>query len=276
MKLKTLIFGLFILTSSQLRAQTGVDSLFSNNQVLLVQVVEITPEAVKYTYPGEEVINSMYKNAVDKIVFKSGRVQVFQEATSFKTVAGPQDWENVSLARVESEVKGLFKLEEVSSKAKGTTPLANVNKVKDRAYKKLKMEAAMLGANVVYVFNEDVEGNRFYDESGNPAETSISGIAYTSKLPSIQDFEKMIGENSDFIFAQKLYLGNNNVEIQAEVIAPGRVRIEEVIHEQGLIFVKTRILGEKSDRFRVIQFDEKQVTLMYRDKNKIYNLVLRR
>jgi len=57
-------------------------------------VKEITPDAVKFSYPNEDLINSVYKNTIQKIVFKSGRVQVFAESTYFKTVNNIDDYDN--------------------------------------------------------------------------------------------------------------------------------------------------------------------------------------
>lgn len=96
MKKRVLLFVLACLFLQALPAQSQLDSIFTNGEVLLVNVREVEADAIKFSYPGEEVINTLYKNAVEKVVFRSGRTQVFQEAASYKTVQGPEDWENVS------------------------------------------------------------------------------------------------------------------------------------------------------------------------------------
>src|ERR1017187_4120150 len=110
------------------------DTIFSNNEKIPCNVKEITPEAVRYSFPGEELINSVYKNTVQKIVFKNGRVQTFAESTSFKKVDSVGDFDNVTITAVENEILGLYKLGDVSSKAKGTTVYSNQVRVKERAY----------------------------------------------------------------------------------------------------------------------------------------------
>ena len=129
---------LFVLLLFSVRAFGQTDTIFSNNEKIPCIVKEIKESSVVYVHPGEELLNSIYKNAVQKIVFKNGRVQVFAEATSFNAVKGVDDYEKVTVTAVESEVKGLFKVGEVSAKAVGTTELSNQERVKNRAYRKLK------------------------------------------------------------------------------------------------------------------------------------------
>jgi len=47
-----------------------MDTIVINNQKTACSVKEITPDAVKYTYPNEDVINSVFKNTVQKIIFR--------------------------------------------------------------------------------------------------------------------------------------------------------------------------------------------------------------
>jgi hypothetical protein len=115
----TLATAFFVGLSTLSFAQ--VDTVVSNNQKIACSIKEVTPDAVKYTYPGEDVINTIYKNTVQKIIFKSGRVQTFAESTSYKSVQSVMDYNNVTITTIENEVKGLYKLGDVSSKAKGTT-----------------------------------------------------------------------------------------------------------------------------------------------------------
>lgn len=268
------VISIFLLVSIGLQAQADLDKLITGKEVLLVEVLEVAPDVIKYVYPGEKVINSIHKNAVEKIVFSSGRTQTFREAVAVKPVDGPQDWKNVTISRLEFEVRGLYKMGEVSAKAKGTTILSNMNRVKDRAFRKLKIQAAMMGANVVYITNQDVEGNRFYDDSGNPTETNLSGVAYSSELPDYESLKTIIERKKVFLYSQKLYLGNNSTDIQAAYHETSRVQLGAVTEEDGFLYVQTRIPDVRGSKFRVVRFSEKSITLLYRTKNRIYNLVL--
>ena len=108
-------------------AQNSIDTLFTNNGRLAVSIKEITNDAIKFSYPGEELVNSIYKNSVFKIVHRSGRLETFNETSSFNIVKGGDEWEKVAITSVPDEVKGLYKLGNISTKATGATAFANVN-----------------------------------------------------------------------------------------------------------------------------------------------------
>ena len=70
-----------------------LDTIYLANEKLAVEIKEVGVDAVKFTYPKEDIANSIFKNSIQKIVFKSGRVQVFSETTNFKKVNSIKDWE---------------------------------------------------------------------------------------------------------------------------------------------------------------------------------------
>ncbi len=253
------------------------DTIFSNNEKIPCSVKEITPEAVKYTYPGEELVNSIYKNSVQKIIFKSGRVQTFAEATSFKKISGVDDFENVTITQVESEVKGLFKIGDVSSKAKGTTTLSNQERVKERAYRKMKIVAAMMGANIIYLTNQRTEGNKMggYYQSGSTAETNLTGVAYTNQLPSIDEFKKLINEKRNFTAVQEAKLWSSASDMTKTVIQSNFV-INNITNENGIIMINGELQGEsKYKTFRVVSFDKDYFNVYYEDKSTAYNIKIK-
>lgn len=257
-------------------AQEKYDKIYTNDKVIECSIKEVTPDAVKFCYPNEDLLNSIYKNAILKIEYKSGRVEEFAEATSFKTVRSGADWENVSISQIESEVKGLFKLDDVSSKAKGTTALSNVNKVKDRAMKKLKIQAAMMGGNIVYLTQQDTKGNIMGGEyqASQATETNYTGVAYTNKRPSFSEFQDLFERVKNYRLLSKEFLGNNSTDMGTAKTKVNQVSLNSIEDEKGFIYVYANIPGEDSNKFRVSYFDEEVVVLMYEDKRKIYNLVL--
>lgn len=253
------------------------DTIFSNNEKIPCSVKEITPDAVKYAFLGEELVNSVYKNSVQKIVFKSGRVQTFAEATSFKKISGVDDFENVTITQVESEVKGLFKIGDVSSKAKGTTTLSNQERVKERAYRKLKIQAAMQGANIIYLTNMRTEGNKgggFY-QSGSSAETNLTGVAYTNQLPSIDEFKKIINEKKNFTAIQEAKIWSSASDMTKTDIQSNFV-INSITSENGIIKINGELQGKsKYKTFTVVSFDSDYFNIYYEDKSTAYNIKIK-
>jgi hypothetical protein len=269
-------FSISVLLCSKIcLAQT--DTIFSNNEKTACNVKEVTQDAVKFTYPNEDLVNIVYKNTIQKIVFKSGRVQTFAESTSFKKIESSNDYENVTISQVESEIKGLYKIGDVSAKAKGTTVYSNQEKVKQRAYKKLKIEAAMMGANIVYLTAQRTEGNKYggYYQSGSSAETNLTGIAYSNILPSYSDFEKLMLNKTIFFAILDSHLWYSGTDI-SQIEISKKFEINSIKNENGLIIINGVLEGELNCKvFRVVSFNSESFNIFYQDKNMVYNIKIK-
>ncbi len=272
---KTILFLATIVSTTFCYGQS--DTIFSNNEKILCSVKEITPETVKFSYPEEELISTLYKNSVQKIVFKNGRVQIFSEASSFKKVLDVMDYEKVSISQVESEVKGLFKLGEVSSKAEGGTTLSNQERVKERAYRKLKIQAAMQGANSIYLTHQRTQGNKSggFFESDIPAETNLSGIAYTTELPSYVNFEKLLSDKRNFTTTKESILWSDMANVYHQK-SQKAFTVYSMYNEQGLIMIEGHLEGvsKKYSKFRVVSFSKESFTIFYEDKTSMHTLIV--
>lgn len=272
MKLKNLL-TLVVLFCSSMCCLAQTDTLMINNEKVSCFVSEITPDAVKFKYPGEDLINTVYKNTVQKVIFKSGRVQTFVEATSFKKVEKVDDYENVTTTSVESEIKGLFKLGDVSSKAKGTTVFSNQERVKTRAYKKMKIQAAMMGGNIVLLSNQRSEGNKFggYFQSGSTTETSLTGIAYTNHLPNVDDFKKLMGSKKTFAVVEEYKMWASDSDMTKSA-ANGLFTITNIVNDNGIITLEGELSDvRKYNKFKLVGFNEHTFSIYYQDKSTAYN-----
>lgn len=275
MNLKNLLTLSITLFSTVLSfAQT--DTIVINNDKISCVVSEITADAVKFKYPGEDMTNTVYKNTVQKVIFKSGRVQTFIEATSYKKVDKVEDYENVTTTSIESETRGLFKLGDVSAKSKGTTTLSNQERVKARAFKKLKIQAAMLGANIILLHNQRSEGNKYggYFQSGSTTETSLTGVAYTNQLPNVDDFRKLINGKSIFTATHGYKMWSSDSDV-AKLTADNKLTIKNIENDNGIISIEGQITGvSKYNKFRLTRFDNETFTIYYQDKSTVYNYVI--
>ena len=222
------------------------------------------------------MLNHQPSLRVEPIRFKSGRVQIFSESSSFNIVTGGEDWEKVTISQVENEVKGLFKLDQVSTKAKGATIYSNMNKVKNRAYDKLKIQAALLGGNVVYLTNQNTEGNNTGSmfQSAKTTETNLSGVAYTNRRPKYQEFMNQIGDNRNFKLDRINELGNNDTELYTKLITNKQISFDKIFDENGNLFVLSKIDGAGTDKFKITYFDSSKIVLMWMDRKKVINYVL--
>jgi len=249
-----------------------IDTIYSNNEKIPCNIKEITSDAVKFSYEGEDIVNSIYKNSIQKIVMKSGRVQVFSESTLFKKVESPNDFENVTITQLESDVKGLFRIGDVSSKAKGTTTLSNQERVKERAYRKIKMQASLMGANVIYLTNQRTEGNKYggYFQSGSTAETNLTGISYNNILPSYDEFKKNIKEKTNFIAVYKTSLWSGSDDLGNLKVNISFV-ISNISNENGIITIEGKLGTLKPAKYRLVSFNENSFNIFFEDKSTMYN-----
>ena len=269
------LLGAILLTTGANAQSAAVDSVYTNEGTLAVNVKEITETGIRYTFPNEDVINTVFKNSVYRVKYKSGRVQSFTEALALAPVTGGDDWEKVTLSKLEWEIKGLYKLEDVNAKAKGTTEFSNVNKVKNRAFDKLRMEAAMLGGNVVFLTDQATNGNLYGSrfQAARSTETFLSGIAYSNRRPTYASFMAQLGTARDFYLKETQRLGNSSTEIHKE---PGSTvaHIDSVADENGQVFVTMSGSELTPGRYRLTYFDNQKIVLMTRDRRQIINLVL--
>ncbi|HXB10816.1 MAG TPA: hypothetical protein VNZ45_02435, partial [Bacteroidia bacterium] len=275
-------------STSPITPHGGLDTIYMNNEKIACNVKEVTEDAVKYIYPGEETINTVFKNAIQKIVFRSGRVSTFAEATSLKKVVCVDDYDNVSFSQAESEVKGLYKLGEVSSKARGGSIYADMEKVKELAIYKLKVQAAMMGANMVLLTQEATGGssvynrysgynwydNRFYNfdrYEGQTTSTNMAGVAYNNVLPSYPDFESKVNGRTMFNIIEETEFHINWKDYTTNPES-GKFTITKLYNESGLIMINGFVEGEQPDSFRVISFTDTYFIVMVSNENATYNL----
>jgi hypothetical protein len=273
---KQIIITLILATLSQtiFAQMASLDSIFTSDGIILANVKKIAPDVIEYSFPDEEVVTAIYKNTVRKIRFKSGRTQSFSEATSLNDITSVYDYEKVNLTRVEGETKGLFKIDEIASKAVGTTVLSNITTVKERAFKKLKIQAAMLGGNLIYMLDQSTTGNQAggYYQSGKSTETILTGIVYTNKLPNFEDFKNLIKDKKQFSVYQKNYVGRNSTDVESADYFVKEIRIEDIYEENKFIYLKAK--GYDNIMPRIISFTNDNIIVGWKDKDRIYNIYL--
>jgi Domain of unknown function (DUF4156) len=263
----------FLIFCSVTFSYAQTDTVFTNTQKIACVVKEVSPDVVKYSNPGEDMLNVLYTNSINKIVFKSGRVQTFENKT-YKPVLSVRDFGSVTISTLESDIKGFSKLGELSSKAKGTTAYASEEHVKQRAYNKLKMQAALMGANVILVTNQHIQGNNYSYYSSNSTETNLTGVAYATKLPDYDKFLSFINNRKDFNTVMVYNLGRNDTEYSAD--AGGETfTIDSITNNDGIAIIKGHLKGENDiDTFQLANFDDKTFSVFYKKKTTYYNVMI--
>lgn len=252
------------------------DTIFTTNEKIGCIVKEIGEDVVKYVYPGEEALNSVYKTSIYKIHFKSGRIQTFAESASLKTVRYAIDWENVALTQVEHEVRGFYKLGEVSAKAKGTTTLSSMDKVKDRAVRKLKIEAAMQGANIVYVTYQNSQGNQLGTDNsaGKTTDTNLSGVAYSNAAPKTDEFLAKFGSQKELKTKQKISLWSSSPDLNTETLSATSFILNKASVENGQLVIEGKMQYFGTGKFRVVYWENDFFVLYSQSGSTVYNFII--
>jgi len=252
------------------RCAAQTDTVFINNQKVPCLVKEVTPDMVKFILPGEQVLNSVYLTTVQKIVFQNGRVQTFAEANYHKVITSVMDYDNVTVAASNDDIQGMYAVASVSVKSTGVPAYSTAENVKDRAYQRIKVQAAMYGANMVYVTSQSAAGSDL-DEGASPV-VELSGTAYSARLPDIEKFRKLI-EGKNNLWATMVYkIGMYNGGLSHDPITKP-FKIYNVKNENGVVKLDADLDGEKNVHlFQLAGFDTTGFNIAYAYNRTTYNL----
>ncbi len=270
MKKLSYTFLLVIFSVTLTFAQDALDSIFTNTEVLAVNIKEVTEETVKFSYPGEEILNTVSTNTISKIIFRTGRVQTFAEENSFRVVKNGLDWEYVTVIQNDRELKGLYQLDQVNAKAKAATGWGSVGKMENRAKRKLLIETAMNGGNVVYLTQQ----NSSTRSQRSSSSSVLGGVAYGSKVPNFESFKSVVDKNDGLRYVELHSLGVNNDDMKVSTQNGENVKLTNIEKSGHMIYVNASFPGIDETKFRVSYFDNNQIILVYRTKKHIINLIL--
>lgn len=130
--------------------EVKLDTVFYNNgKVEAVNVIKNTSDRIEFSYPGETLVNEVYKNQLVQIKYRSGRVEKCEQSFYVPSITTPEQWEQVVLTIDEDDLKGRVKIETVKVKSMHGGVMETATR-KDLE-KKLRKEAAKRGCGAVYV-----------------------------------------------------------------------------------------------------------------------------
>lgn len=127
------------------KAQTD-EILKLNGEKMKVEIRKVNEMSIDFIYPGETVLQSIYKNSVESIKYSSGREE---KITSKVVVQSEDDFVKVIVTNNESDIRGLTRVGEVTGKH--SILYGGQAKIRSVAIEKLKREAAKLGGHIVLI-----------------------------------------------------------------------------------------------------------------------------
>ena len=142
-------------------------------QAMHVDVMKITFDSVLYRHPGETGLQALDKDIIHKIKYNWGKLEILNEKP--KEPQKRLDWRKVEILNKPGQADDLFKVEEVTAKAKGSgrgyeTPKSLENKARVI----LKKKAANLNAEYVLITNKTIT-----TAFGEMPSATLTGMIYT-------------------------------------------------------------------------------------------------
>jgi len=259
------------LVFSQENNTKAFDSIFTHQKTIVCKVIEVGSEDIKFSYPNETLSNSINKNRIVKIKFSSGREEVFVERASFNEVNGWEDWGKVSVTHINNEVEGLYRINDVSSKVKGGSTLSNMNKLKNKALRKIKIRAAMNGANMIYLIDNHTESakHNVWTGGSSTAEVLLTGVAYSNKIPTENDLKSVLENEYQLIQIIKMPFNK-----KTPTIVKGSHEVVELKNytKEG-IFMFIRFNDEQ---YRIANILEDSIVLLKEGKRRTFNYLFKK
>lgn len=167
-----LIFSLSEFSEAQQSSVTTEvpDTIFKlGGQKILARILGVTSSKITYREFGQAQIKTIERKQVRQIVYKTGAKEVFSK--SVFEVLDKDDYRTVILTDDPSEVQGLTKKGEVSSKSSNGS--RTKKSAKRSAEIRLQKKAAILGAQIVLVTKKEPIGGY-----GEIPTYYMEGIAY--------------------------------------------------------------------------------------------------
>lgn len=167
--------------------EARLDSIYFNNgKIEAVNISGFDEVSVKYSYPNEGIPISTYISKIEKVITRNGREVYMSVTKRLKTVFSAEDWKNVEITGVESEVEGLIRITNISGKAEGATEFSSLAKMQDRAMAKMQMQAAFFGCDVVYMLSQTNAPSGFW----TTASSTMTGTAYSISMESVENLKE--------------------------------------------------------------------------------------
>jgi|GEM_PF-2121866 len=251
-----------------LAGYSQTDTLVLKNEKIACKSIKIKTDSITYKAVSSETYQSVSKKEVDKIIYKNGKTFSVKDDISVKHVEGVSNFNDVAIVFIESEIEGFVKIMDVEVKYQHVT-LSSQNKALDKAYRLLKIQASMKGANVIYI---PAQAALKMSEEPDTSVTKLYGVAYCDKVPTIESFEKFIGEKNDFASTDQWYRHVNRQDVY-QFYFNGRFTIDEIYTEEGIVYINGELKSfPRVQKFRLVSITNRTFMLYFEMGENVYNV----
>ena len=254
--------------------QEKADTIYTDNKYIVAKVREVGPLDILYSLPNEAVTYRILKRNIQGIKFSSGRTETYNDQKNKQRLFNSNLWDNVNITFVVDEVIGLVKIDLITVKATGTTGYSNVTNTQNRAFRKLKQAAAMLGGDVVLVNNQTVEGNI---PGLRSSRTQLTGTVYQAIPLDSGVFFKTIWSQTYVLKGMKS-LGINNSSPRQTLTKQLRLTFNDLSDFKWInnVLYITADLGYGLNSYRVTYFDDFNLVIAHHHNSRFEELTLRK
>jgi len=202
----------------------------------------------------------------------SGGAFAQSPASKTSTVYLFDDLDQIQKLHLESQLEGFTYLGEVYSKARGVTTLSAINNVNNRALRKLKTEAAMLGGEAVFIVNNYQKGVQFYA----PVQVTYTAMVYTRNVLTKQQVEQFVAGKTFADGATVIYSRNAfSPRVQSVPDQMDPFLIENITEREGQLYLRLTRDRREYNYHIVSASPQKLVLAHYDEPGKVLrNLVL--
>ncbi|MBS9523591.1 hypothetical protein KI659_06125 [Litoribacter alkaliphilus] len=196
----------------------------------------------------------MYKVVFAILAFMAVSISAFSQGLNQNAY---KRWTEIGVADFESQLDGLQAMPQIYSKARGVTIFAAINNVNQRAMRKLKVEAAMLGADVVYISNNYQKGVQFY----SPVQVAYTATPYVKEPVTVNKAKEMAQGNTFQPRTKTRYNRNKfGPTTDSMLHAQQPMTLDEPYEENGFVFIDVNLTGLKRP-YRIVRITDYQIIL---------------
>lgn len=222
------------------------DTIFSKTQKISCTSIKIKEDSIYYKLLNNTAPLSISKSEVEKILYKNGKTIIIKHHSSLRIIEGVSNFNDVLITHNPKDVEGFTEIFPVQTKYEHTSKSGHAKSL-EKPYRLLKIQAAMKGANIILV--PEQSGLALTDIEDTTV-TQLHGIAYSSNLPILDSFKRLIADKNDFFATTQWYMHQGRQDVY-QFYYNGKLSIKDVYTEKGFVVIE----GELKSFPRVSTFE---------------------
>ncbi len=162
-------------TQAQEEEEVKYDTIYKlGGKQIVGNVVNVRTTLIYYILPGEEDKREIKRKEVQRIEYKNGRIEKFNDPLI--TMVEEGDWKAIFCTKKKKDVESLYKRGEVYVEEEARS--RSIKAAKNNAKIKIKKKAANMGGNVVYLKKVEAKGG-----FGDFPSYTMEGVVYSFEPP---------------------------------------------------------------------------------------------